>query len=119
MARTRKASAAHREMLTDPSVQLRRELTVEVLEEPRHHVLACPSGLNGIAHGVDAGECRRHVCSEAADGQCAGVEGRKQALDSPDEGGWGANRSHGQLKNKGRGVREPPTPEASSSTSDF
>ena len=94
MARTRKASAAHREVLTDPSVQLRRELTVEVLEEPRHHVLACPSGLNGIAHGVNARECRGHVCSEAADGQCADVEGRKQALDSPDEVTGGGIGSH-------------------------
>ena len=107
MARALKASAAHREVLTDPGVQLRRELTVEVLEEPRHHVLACPSGLNGIAHGVNARECRRHECSEATDGQCAGDEGRKQALDSPDEGGWLAMGSHTQLRKRGTRDKGP------------
>lgn len=78
MARTRKASGAHREVFTDPGVQLRRELTVEMLEEPGHHLLASPTGLNRIAHGEDAGECRWLVQSETAEGQCAGDMGRKQ-----------------------------------------
>jgi len=78
MTRARKASSAHREVFTDPGIQLRRELTVEVLEEPCHHFLTCPAGLSGIAHGEDAGECRWRVQSRTAEGQCAGVMRRKQ-----------------------------------------
>jgi hypothetical protein len=90
MARTRKASSAHREVLTDPGVQLRRELTVEMLEEPGHHVLTCPTGMSGIAHGEDAGECRWLVQSKTAEGQCAGDKGRKQGVGfSPSSNGGG------------------------------
>lgn len=83
MARTRKASVAHREVLTDPGVQLRRELTVEMLEQTCHHLFACPAGLIGIAHGVDAKECRWRAESKTADGQCADLMRRKQAGDHP------------------------------------
>ena len=78
MARSRKASSAHGEVFTDPCVQLRRELTVKVLEEPCHHFLTCPAGLSGIAHGEDARECRWRVQSKTAEGQCAGDMRRKQ-----------------------------------------
>jgi hypothetical protein len=83
MARPRKASVAHRKVLTNPGVQLRRELTVEVLEETRHHVFARPAGLSRIAHWVDAKECRSLEESAVVEGQCVGLKRRKQAREHP------------------------------------
>ena len=79
MARPREASVAHREVFTDPGVQLRRELAVEVLEKTGHHVFARPAGLSRIAHWVDAKECRGLEESATVEGQCAGLVRRKQA----------------------------------------
>jgi hypothetical protein len=79
MTGPRKASVTHCQVLTDPGVQLRRELTVEMLQKTRHDIFACPAGLIGIAHGVDAEEGRWLWESETAEEQCADLMRRKQA----------------------------------------
>ena len=84
MGRTREASAAYREVLADARVQLRRELTVEVLGQPGHHVVAGPTGLEEIVHGVEAGNAGRGLAEwMTSDDQCARREGRSKACMHP------------------------------------
>ena len=84
MGRTREASAAHREVLADARVQLRRELTVQVLGQPGHHVVAGPTGLEEIVHGVEAENAGRGLAEwVTSDDQCARREGRSKAFMHP------------------------------------
>ena len=47
----RETSSTHREVLSHPGVEARRQLAVQMFEEPGHHFLAGRTGLGCLSHG--------------------------------------------------------------------
>ena len=47
----RETPSAHREVLTHPGVEARRQFAVQMFEEPGHHFFAGGTGLDCVAHG--------------------------------------------------------------------